>query len=143
MKKLIKISWVRLTVESAAIVASILLAFGVDAWWNDRQQSVEEQLILAELLEEFQEKKDSLEERTAFNHAIPETTKILLMVSENSDRKLSLEEMDRHLHDINWFDPGDRFGTPVLHSLVSSGDLSIISNPSLRTSLRNGRQSLT
>ena len=135
MEKLIKISWVRLTVESVAIVASILLAFGIDAWWSDRQQRVEEHLILAELLEEFQENKISLDERINFNYAILETTKLLLTLSGNSDRKLTLEEMDRHLFGINWFDPGGRFGTPVLQSLVSSGDLSIISNPSLRTSL--------
>ena len=135
MEKLIKNSWVRLTVESVAIIASILLAFGIDAWWSDRQQRVEEHLILAELLEEFQEKKISLDERTNFNYTILETTKLLLTLSGNLDRKLTIEEMDRHLHGINWFDPGDRFGTSVVQSLVSSGDLSIISNPSLRTSL--------
>jgi hypothetical protein len=135
MEKITKTSWLRLTVESVAIVASILLAFGIDAWWSDRQQRLEEHLILTELLEEFQENKTSLEERTNFNYAILETTKLLLTLSGNSDRKLTREEMDRHLHDINWFDPGSRFGTPVLQSLVSSGDLSIISNPSLRTSL--------
>ncbi len=135
MGQLIKISWVRLTVESVAIVGSILLAFGIDAWWSNRQQRVEEHLILAELLEEFQENKISLDERTNFYYAILETTKVLLTLSGNSDRQLTLEEMDRHLFGINWFDPGGRFDTPVLQSLVSSGDFSIIANPSLRTSL--------
>ena len=135
MEKLIKISWLRLTVESVAIVASILLAFGIDAWWSDHQQREEEQLILGALLEEFQDNQISLDERTSFYNAILETTKLLLTLSGDPDRMLTLEEMDRHLYNINWFDPGDRFGTPVLQSLVSSGDLSIISNPSLRTSL--------
>jgi len=33
-----KIPWKRLSVEAAAIVASILLAFAIDAWWGDRQR---------------------------------------------------------------------------------------------------------
>lgn len=33
-----KIPWKRLATESFVIVASILLAFAIDAWWNDRQE---------------------------------------------------------------------------------------------------------
>ena len=32
------ISWKRLSIEAAAIVASILLAFAIDAWWDESQQ---------------------------------------------------------------------------------------------------------
>jgi len=32
-----KIEWERLGIEAAAIVASILLAFWIDAWWEDKQ----------------------------------------------------------------------------------------------------------
>ncbi len=35
----------RLLAKSAAIVASILLAFAKDAWWPDRQDRAEEQRI--------------------------------------------------------------------------------------------------
>ena len=40
------IPWKRLTVEAAAIVVSILLAFGIDAWWDARNDVVEEREIL-------------------------------------------------------------------------------------------------
>ncbi len=33
-----KIPWKRISVEAAAIVASILLAFAIDAWWDERQE---------------------------------------------------------------------------------------------------------
>ncbi len=33
-----KIPWKRISVEAAAIVASILLAFSIDAWWDERQE---------------------------------------------------------------------------------------------------------
>ena len=50
-----KISWKRLAVEAAAIVASILLAFAIDAWWENRQDRADELLILRALKAEFQE----------------------------------------------------------------------------------------
>ena len=34
-----QIPWPRIAAESAAIIASILLAFWIDAWWEGRQQS--------------------------------------------------------------------------------------------------------
>ena len=32
-----EIPWKRITVEAVAIVGSILLAFAIDTWWDDRQ----------------------------------------------------------------------------------------------------------
>jgi hypothetical protein len=37
-----KIPWKRLSVEAAAIVVSILLAFAIDAWWEDQARSSDE-----------------------------------------------------------------------------------------------------
>ena len=34
------IQWKRLFVEAVAIVGSILLAFAIDAWWEDRSDNV-------------------------------------------------------------------------------------------------------
>ena len=39
--------------QSAAIVASILLAFAIDAWWEDRQEREAEQAMLASLQHDF------------------------------------------------------------------------------------------
>ena len=40
------IPWKRIAVEAVAIVASILLAFAIEAWWDDWQQQEAEQVIL-------------------------------------------------------------------------------------------------
>ena len=53
MPKSQAISWKRLLAEGLAVVASILLAFGIDAWWQDRQIRKEEHEILQGLQEEF------------------------------------------------------------------------------------------
>ena len=36
-----KIPWLRVWVEGVVIVVSILLAFGIQAWWDERQESQE------------------------------------------------------------------------------------------------------
>jgi hypothetical protein len=48
-----QISWKRITVEAVAIVASILLAFSIDAWWQERLEINEEVEQLARLHAEF------------------------------------------------------------------------------------------
>jgi len=44
-----QIPWVRIVVEGAVIVASILLAFGIDAWWEGHQLREDERALLEEL----------------------------------------------------------------------------------------------
>jgi hypothetical protein len=50
-----KISLNRLLVETTAIVLSILLAFAIDAWWEDRAARSEEQVLLKRLRADFTE----------------------------------------------------------------------------------------
>jgi hypothetical protein len=40
-----RIPWLRILVEGAVIVGSILLAFGIDAWWDAAQDRGVEQRI--------------------------------------------------------------------------------------------------
>jgi hypothetical protein len=60
-----KISWKRLSVEAAAIVGSILLAFAIDAWWEDRNRRIEEVEILGQFLVTLNDDIRSLETTTA------------------------------------------------------------------------------
>jgi hypothetical protein len=43
------IGWLRIAIEGIVIVASILLAFGIDAWWASRDDRVQEQVHLRRL----------------------------------------------------------------------------------------------
>ncbi|MEM1145817.1 MAG: hypothetical protein AAGI88_24855 [Pseudomonadota bacterium] len=47
--------WKRLVGEAVAIVLSILLAFAIDAWWEDRSDRHAEQLLLERLKDDFTE----------------------------------------------------------------------------------------
>ncbi len=37
-----QIQWPRFVIEGVVIVASILLAFGIEAWWENRQERQDE-----------------------------------------------------------------------------------------------------
>lgn len=50
-----KIPWKRLAAEATAIVVSILLAFAIDAWWDERGNHEAEQLLLERLRADFTE----------------------------------------------------------------------------------------
>lgn len=49
-----RIPWLRITAESAAIVASILLAFAIDAWWQTRIEDRIRASQLESLADEFE-----------------------------------------------------------------------------------------
>jgi len=67
MSKSNEISWKRLTAEAVAIVVSILLAFSIDAWWNNRQRETEVQNTISNLAIEFADSADEFERVIAAN----------------------------------------------------------------------------
>lgn len=50
-----KIAWKRLAIEATAIVVSILLAFAIDAWWEERSERQAEIVLLERLRTDFSE----------------------------------------------------------------------------------------
>ena len=61
MSEVKKVPWKRLTAEAGAIVISILLAFAIDAWWDDRRDQQAEQWLLQRLKADFVEIQSSLQ----------------------------------------------------------------------------------
>lgn len=57
-----KLSWKRLSIEAAAIVASILLAFAIDAWWDESQQRKHLHSVLTGLEAAFSENVTLIDE---------------------------------------------------------------------------------
>lgn len=50
-----QVPWRRLTAEGTAIVLSILLAFAIDAWWDDRRDRQAELILFERLQADFRE----------------------------------------------------------------------------------------
>lgn len=57
------IQWKRLLVEGVVIVASILLAFTIDAWWDDRQEKKTEERQLLSIVAELESNADHIQEK--------------------------------------------------------------------------------
>ena len=55
------IPWKRLFAEAAAIVGSILLAFAIDAWWENRSERETEQWLMERLRADFREIRSALD----------------------------------------------------------------------------------
>ena len=55
-----RIDWFRILVQGAVIVGSILLVFGIEAWWDARQDSVHRAALLEDLEAEIASNRDAL-----------------------------------------------------------------------------------
>ena len=81
-----KIPWKRISVEAAAIVASILLAFAIDAWWSARQLAVQEQEIIAQLRAELEFNERMLDEHRRLQlNIIAAATRLLEKTGPNEE----------------------------------------------------------
>jgi hypothetical protein len=131
-----KIPWKRIAVEASAIVASILLAFAIDAWWSARQLHLDEQHILRQLEAEFEANTTLLAERRRNHVEILEAIELVLSITgpeiekataETPEVRAAIDRMTR------WWTYDPQMG--VLSGLTQSGRLSIISSDPLRNAL--------
>lgn len=128
------ISLKRIAIEIVTIVASILLAFSIDAWWDERQERTEETEILIGLRSEFSQYRDDLTEgieyHTNARHMIAELLAATRRGSWDSET-LAIDRAIVSLTDAKTHD----FGGGVLDAVISAGRLEIISDYDLRVKL--------
>jgi hypothetical protein len=125
------IPWPRIAVEGIAIVASILLAFAIDAWWNDKQQHESEQIVLQTLLDDLRVKQVLLADMGRFSEAIIESAETLLRAASNTEQTLSEDTIDQLIGDTWWVNNDALWDSAPLSQLVAGGNLSLISNVEL------------
>ncbi len=127
-------AWKRILAEATAIVAGILLAFAIDAWWDDRAEARQEQRLLTALLAEFETNIQTLQQaRTEYEHLYLLALRLLEYVpgkvAELDDAEIIelfqslLAAASIHLE------------SGAYAGLIASGELSLISNESLRSRL--------
>lgn len=119
-------------VEMFVVVASILIAFGLDAWWQSREDREEEQMVLVALLEEMTAVKDAIEVQRSFHEAVSES--IIRLKETTAARSIEIhpDTLDKLLADICWWGGESNYGTGTLTSVITSGKLSLIQNEELR-----------
>ncbi len=128
------IQWGRIAAEGVAIVASILLAFWIDTWWEDQQEARFEVVYLYELQEDFELNKSTLEIMTARLEGIIRSTLVLQEQSALASPSLPVAELNENFRSITMmttFIPVNR----AYANLTGSGDLKLIQSRPLKNAL--------
>jgi hypothetical protein len=126
--------WPRILAEGVAIVASILLAFGIDAWWQDRQTRQEEQQVLQGLKAEFTSIREVLEEHLDIHMQGLQSLEKLLIAIEHGASGEDGSIVESAVEDLLAPTTSD-IGNGTLDALLSSGRVEILSNRTLRARL--------
>lgn len=124
------IPWNRIAVEAAAIVMSILLAFAIDAWWDNRQDRAEEQRILVSLKAEFEQNLELIDIEFSYRHAVVDSILKILDASV-APTTIEPEILDGLIGDLAWWQ-NIKYSRGAIDGLLQSGRLSLIENEELR-----------
>ena len=128
------IQWKRLIVEAAAIVGSILLAFAIDAWWDDRSDNVRLAGAIQNIADEVGDAREEIVnavERNTFR-----TDGIRRFLSLHPDELLILPD-DSILSFKGVFSTPSPFDSSgyALQGLLAGGNLEIVADNELRSAL--------
>ena len=130
-----KIPWPRVLAESLAIVASILLAFAIDRWWDARQARKEEIASLTPLFGELIDLQGRLSHNDNYLAAIQLSARRLIAVGNGQGEAMSDAEIDRVLCDQLWYSSPETLDTPELDYLADSSALDLLQDSRLRRSI--------
>jgi len=126
--------WPRRAWESAAIVVSILLAFAIDAWWEERALRIEEQQVLQGLRSEFQSIGDVLSGHLSEHLQNLQTLEDFLGAVGSSGVEKAGPIVDATLLVLLTPATSD-IGNGTLDALLSSGHIEILTDKTLRAKL--------
>ena len=104
MIRIREIPWLRISAEMAAIVVSILLAFWIQAWWEARQQRIEEERVLQSLAVEFARLRVEAEELGTLYSAILDSLVSLVEIGKGTRPRPDPGELDRMFADTVWYE---------------------------------------
>jgi hypothetical protein len=127
-----KSPWKRIAIEATAIVGSILLAFAIDAWWNDQVEQSALRDTLQAVRADFLETKKELTTVVDANEAYVEGVMALLSIQPDDIEKM---ESARRAELANLLPTGGITFDPVLGSLdafITSGQLNRVQNMEIR-----------
>ncbi len=128
------IQWKRLSTEAAAIIASILLAFAIDAWWEERVDRDTLESQLRSLANEFDQNHQVLKRYIDLHEASVDGTESLIThlhaVEHNTPATVPAELIALSIR-MPTFDPS----SGSYDALLTSGHLAKIRNHELQSAL--------
>ena len=129
------IPWKRLTAEGAAIVISILLAFWIDAWWEDRQRQKDEMATMRSLLSDLEYYQDSLRYSDNVYDAARQSAITLLNAGLSDPSVLSDDQIDQYLYDLSWTINITWYEVPTLEAVINNELFTEITDPEIQRRL--------
>jgi hypothetical protein len=130
-----RIPWLRVFVEGAVIVLSILLAFGIDAWWDGVGEASRRKALLEGLQADFDLAATQFEVQNAIGQTVVEATERWLELSRSAEASPSLVPLaDTLLSEmlyVTLFEPP----LGAVEALINGGDMSVLEDPQLARDL--------
>ncbi|NNK61877.1 MAG: hypothetical protein HKO98_01605 [Gemmatimonadetes bacterium] len=124
----------RFAVEALVIIASILIAFALDAWWDNRQERARIAELLSAVADDFEREVAVLDSIVAANRGRYVVETAFLRATDAGAATVSADSIARlaaMTEDHQIYDPS--FG--ALSALLSSGGLESVDDPDLRRRL--------
>ena len=134
------IQWSRLSIETVAIVGSILLAFAIDAWWQDHQDRENEEEYLVSLRQELADSIEIAKENEELRLKVVKAHVSLVAQIQGATRA-----PDRDLYEwISLLSYPLRYYPPraVFNDIMASGGTGLISSAELRIALAELEQGI-
>ena len=129
-----KIPWKRLSIEAAAIVVSILLAFAIDAWWNEQQERAEEREVLESLYAEFEANREEAAAVISFHDREIQSIETLMELTQDEILALPAETVEVMVSSFAMARTFDAVRGSI-DALYSAGKLGILRDRELREAL--------
>lgn len=130
----VAVSWTRLLAEGGAIVISILFAFAIDAWWQQRQEQVADHAHLVGVYEELSSHKKLMSEAIkAHDVTLVHGTRLLEIISQpgKTDAEAEIPKLINGL--LNFYQINAPFGS--LETAIASGAIARMRDTRLASSL--------
>lgn len=122
-----------LLLQALSVVSGILLAFGINAWWAARTETVLKNSLLVIVKDELLEERAFLEDDRKYREAARESAKFLLAAIAKRHYDDDQVSLDERLGDLLWIGILPRSG--ALASLVDGEHMAAIESEALRRAL--------
>ena len=129
------IRWITVVAEGVAITVSILLAFAIDAWWDDRREADEVSAALISVLEDMQSSSFLVNKNLSSSRLRHRSIESLLEASIRNDSRLDSPVIDQKLSDLYWYQGESLIRDAGINSLIFSGMFAKIDDQELRREL--------
>ena len=130
------ISWKKISIEGIVIVISILLAFAIEAYWQERQNRIEERELIANLRQDLLENQQRIVDQiTTLEIAMDSLSEFLSLELNSSQQYQGEANFERILSPILRTYTNSGLVSGFLESTTNSGLLAQISSPGIRSAI--------